>query len=149
MEKLVNSQVFRSGQTARSWNAGTHEVKVQGDPPSHVVFRFDLSSKGGGVTEIKLEVGTKDFPALLAAMVSADRTAAMLQMANTLANEVQRQPECDEATAKRARRSVLDAAKEAVMHAPKGPKHAENLVRDKVREWVHELNDDDGSEPNE
>ena len=97
MKKLAAAQVFRSGRTARTWNHETDKVEL-GTGANGLEVRFSLSSKGGGITEVQVTIGSEDFAVLTAAMTSADRVSATREMAATLASEMARQTEYEKET---------------------------------------------------
>src|SRR2546422_8311616 len=74
--RLTHSNVLRSGVTARYWSHGTDEVDLASNPKS-LSIRFRIDSKGGGETEIELNIRPKDFPALLRAMSDTNREATI------------------------------------------------------------------------
>src|SRR5690349_20050399 len=94
--KLSSAQVFRSGRTARTWNDETERVDLDKEKDeSAICLTFSLSSKGGGITEVKVVIGADDFAAVVSAMTSADRGRAMREMASMLATEIANQPAYD------------------------------------------------------
>jgi hypothetical protein len=138
MKKLSVAQVYRAGRTARTWNFETSKVQLSSE--ARFMLRFSLSSKGGGITEVKVTIGSEDFASLLQAMIAADRGRAMVDMSAALAVQVANQSEHDGATIRDARQSVVSAAEKAFSEAPSGRDHAERLTRDVVRQLVEELN---------
>jgi hypothetical protein len=139
MQKLSSAKLLRAGRTARSWNFESNDVKV-GTVEAGIRLNFNLSSKGGGITQVQLEVGAQDFAALVFAMVSADRGAAMRVIADALAGEIAKQPEHDRMAVQRGRESVGEAADRAYRQAPTGKDHAERLTSDMVGQLIAELN---------
>ena len=138
MKRLTAAAVSRRGQTARTWNSGTNNVQLGADK-TNLSLKFSLNSKGGGVTDINLVIGAADFDAIVKNMVSADRENAMRTMAATLALEIENQSAHDRITIQDARKSVVEAAKEAYMSAPQGRDHAEKLTLDMVEQLVDDL----------
>jgi hypothetical protein len=114
-------------------------VKVE----QSISFTFCLSSKGGGVTEVKVEIGPDDFAAIISVMINADRGRAMRDIASALATELANQPDYDKTITRQARESVAKAALHAYQEAPSGRDHAERLVSDVVRQLVETLNNAD------
>jgi hypothetical protein len=145
MTKLAAAKVSRSGRTARTWNDETNKVEL-GTEEDSLELKFSLSSKGGGITDVKIAIGPEDFAALIAAMVSADRGRATREMAAKLASELAKQPDYDRVTARKARESVTKAARRAYEQAPEGRDHAERLTRDMVGQLVEQLNKSDEDE---
>jgi hypothetical protein len=139
MPKLSSSKVYRAGRTARSWNYETDSVSV-GTAKSAARLNFNLSSKGGGITEVQLEIGAQDFPAVIRTMLFANRTTTMQAIAAALATELANQSEQDRLIKRRARESVVEAADLAFSQAPAGKDHAERLTRDVVSQLVAQLN---------
>jgi len=148
VKKLSTASVSRSGRTARSWNHETNKVDLEADDGS-ILFRFSLSSKGGGITDVLLAVGSADFAAMIATLAKADRTRAITEMASTVAAELAKQSEHDKVTVRRARQSVVKAADKAFEDAAEGRDHAERLTRDMVEQLVSELNKSDDEKAEE
>ena len=148
MTKLAAAEVSRSGRTARTWNFETNKVELEGEG-SGLQLRFSLSSKGGGITDVKITIGPEDFGALTLEMTNADRARATREMAAALATEMGKQVEYDKVTIQKARKSVLEAAERAYSEAPEGRDHAERLTRDVVRQLVDQLNKADEAKADE
>jgi hypothetical protein len=142
--KLSAADVSRAGRTARSWNEGTDKVDLDHEE-GFLRLKFSLSSKGGGITDILMTIGAADFSALLGAMVSADRGRAMREMSAALAAQIAKQPEHDRVVIRKARKSVLHAARRSFDEAPEGRNHAERLTRDMVHQLVEQLEKADES----
>ena len=141
MGKLGNlsaTAVSRNGRTVKGWTPGTNEVTLSASRKG-VAFFFSIRSKGGGITDIKMEIGLADFRQVLSALLRADRRHAMYEMAGALAGELERQTEHDRKVARTARRAVLNAARRAYFQAPKDRNHDERLTRDMVRKLVEQL----------
>jgi hypothetical protein len=140
--KLAAAEVWRSGRTARMWNTETKQVSL--DPGKEgLSFEFELRSKGGGVTEVKLTIGPEDFRTIITVMARARRSVAVCEMAAALANELKNQASHDAAKIRKGRQSVVEAAERALTEAPAGRDHAERLMREMVEELVERLNKED------
>lgn len=137
-KKLTNAKISRKGQTARYFDTETENVSLE-DLWGSLRFEFTIASKGGGRTQVRLEMGSDDFSMLAQSMVNIDRSRAMLVMAETLCMEVGQQPERDMDTERSGRRSVVNAAEQAYKKAPVGRNHAERLTYDMVQQIVSEL----------
>ena len=142
MLKLESAKLYRAGRTARSWSHETDDVKV-GTVKEAIRLNFNLNSKGGGITQVQLEVGAQDFAALVSVMLSADRGTATQVIAAALASEIAKQPEYDRQTIRRGRESVRQAAELAYTQAPTGKDHAEKLTSDMVDQLIAQLNSAD------
>jgi len=64
METLNDAWVFRCGATAPHYRRETRKVEVE-PGLGYVKFYFTMASKGGGNTDVRLEVGNEDLPTLL------------------------------------------------------------------------------------
>lgn len=58
--KLENSVVRRGGKTANRWYEEIHDIYFTSNKAGSLVFDFVIPSKGGGETQIQLEVGGGD-----------------------------------------------------------------------------------------
>src|SRR5262249_55212166 len=139
------AEVRRGGRTARSWTFETSNVQLETEN-GKLRLRFSLSSKGGGITDVKVTIGSADFSALAGALATADRSIAVQAMSATLTAELSKQPEFDLALTRTARQSVVEAAARAFRDAPDGRDHAERLTWDMVRQLVEQLNEADSAE---
>ncbi len=62
MTNLNHTVVYRGGFTSSYWNLETRKCYISVDTINqHLSVNFDISSKGGGVTQIRLDIGQKDF----------------------------------------------------------------------------------------
>jgi len=90
---LRNTVVKRRGVTAKEWYGETNIViasgggKKQPDANS-LCLHFDIPSKGGGETTIKIFIPPQDFPTLLALMSEADSDATIKAMADELQYQI-------------------------------------------------------------
>jgi hypothetical protein len=142
MAKLGSAQVFRAGRTARSWNHENDKVDLDSRDDS-LELLFSLSSKGGGVTEVRVTIGGDDFGTLARGMAQANRSHALHAMAVALANELEKQAEFETAAIRKGRESVLEEAQRAYAEASAGHDHAERLTRDVVEQMIEKLNESD------
>jgi hypothetical protein len=66
---LKDTRISRSGVTAKSWNFETSSCSF--DPvPGGFILRFNIASKGGGRTDIKVAIGRGDLPVILGAIAT-------------------------------------------------------------------------------
>lgn len=98
-----------------------------------------MDSKGGGVTNVHLNIGAEDFEALLATMVRADRQQAMNALATELARQVAQQPEYDAKTAAAGRDAVRQLAHDKFMAAPSDDDGTERFVATQVKKLIAEI----------
>ena len=82
MPSLRGSKVFRSGITAPKWNFETESVTINNSNETNpsLNFKFELASKGGGTTEVSLQIGSLGFDAVLNEMYKAapERVAKLM-----------------------------------------------------------------------
>src|SRR4051794_14255835 len=69
--------VQRKGKTAKDWVYADEAVVFGWKKDGTVQVRFDMDSKGGGITQSKLRVTNESFAELALAMVQADRESAI------------------------------------------------------------------------
>lgn len=82
--------VKRGGLTANYWSGRGNNVRLKhkegsGDVPSHVQIRFIMASKGGGDTEVQVEIDADSFDDLAKAMASTSREQAAKSFGAALA----------------------------------------------------------------
>jgi hypothetical protein len=92
---LDNSTVKRAGVTAKYWTHGTNDIDLDVGM-SAINLSFAIDSKGGGQTQIELEIRHEDFAVILATMSAANRQAALLAMCNELARCVKEHPSLEQ-----------------------------------------------------
>jgi hypothetical protein len=91
MTELNHTTVWRGGVTAKYWYGAINYVSISS--ASELRFRFTMPSKGGGDTNVEMQVGPEDFPTILEAMMLVDRQAAMEAMSIELSRQVSAQRE--------------------------------------------------------
>lgn len=106
---LDETTILRSGVTARRWNRERGQVSIGSDKGS-VFVTFTIPSKGGGTTELRLEMPAGDFKKIITCMGNADRQAAMEAASEVLVSLVAGQPEIDRLNVKKGRDEVRAAA---------------------------------------
>ena len=77
-------KVKRGGITARTWTPVNHPVTLNHSQGDSVSIRFMMDSKGGGVTEVLVEVDRESFGAFVQHMMAADRNAALKAFGHAL-----------------------------------------------------------------
>jgi hypothetical protein len=135
---LQDTIVRRAGVTARQWHLETREVRC-GSEGNKIEFLCRIKSKGGGTTEVLVQIGSQDFATLVGAMCEADRHSAMTTMAAALAREIAQQTGRDATLVQEARKSVVDLAQEKVWQASPGDNDVQKLICNGVKKLVEEL----------
>ncbi len=145
MVKLSAAKVFRSGRTVRTWNHENDKVDL-GIDSDGLSLRFSLSSKGGGYTDVKVTIGSKDFASLAATMAKVDRGVAVRELSATVAAELTKQVELDAEMIQAARESVAGAAFKEYSDAPDDCDDIQKATWKTVKRLVEKLNEADGDE---
>lgn len=83
MPALKHATVSRSGVTVNHYNFETSKASVSATD-DWLRFHFVMASKGGGNTDVQLEVGALDFPLVLK-LIAASGPEARVWMARALA----------------------------------------------------------------
>jgi hypothetical protein len=143
--RLTHSNVLRSGVTARYWASGTDEVDVSSNPKS-VSIRFRIDSKGGGQTEVELNIRPKDFSALLRAMADTNRETTIHAIGEELARQIAQQPQHDRRLAQAVRQGLIDLAKQRYDSAPDDDKDAKTILYGVRRLIEEQIRNEDGSQ---
>lgn len=145
--KLKAASVERGGVTARYVTLETREVELDLNGNGKAVrFEFCLNSKGGGETQVYLNVGASDLSSILEKMAKVDRQATMAAMATELARQVGEQPSHDAKNETQGRYSVIFEAESEHFNAPKEKKDFENFVVQRVRRLVEKLEEEEEEE---
>jgi hypothetical protein len=75
-------KAYRSGETARHWTGDCYKEELT-PGTDKILFTLSMPSKGGGVTEVRLEVTSESFQDLTWAMSNANHDAATLAFASS------------------------------------------------------------------
>jgi hypothetical protein len=145
MTRLTATTVYRSGQTVNRWNQETEKVKLNTDG-NRLELTFCMRSKGGGITDVSVDVGPDDFYALCSEMIRADRNRALKEITSVIANEASKQSDVERMLRLEARESVFEAAENSYLAAPCGSDDVERSARDAVRDIIKNLNASDQGE---
>lgn len=92
MAELRDTRVFRGGATASELKHETNSCWF-GASSSGLVFRFSIASKGGGRTEISLQVGAADIPAIVSSIACAMPDGDVVLLRALMASQAQRSAE--------------------------------------------------------
>ncbi len=150
MTKLKNTIVFRgalSGTNLRheTGDVGVTNLNLRGLPKLQV--SFVISSAGGGQTDIVIDIGEEDYPALLARMLETSKTKVLPIMASAVAHHMKTLPEREEKLRSAGREQVLSKAHEAWRKAPPGEGEIEGLVHKRVDKFVKDLDSNTAPKP--
>jgi hypothetical protein len=135
----VTIKAFRSGETAPRWSDDPCKEKLT-HKTDQILFNFSMPSKGGGVTEVKLEVTSESFEDVAKAMNDANRNATVRALVRAVPSiggwelMVQAMMDADEQSTIRAVGRVLQNNKDPAVGA------CGTILRDKVggRKWRRE-----------
>jgi hypothetical protein len=137
MPALKGTTVRRGGVTARRWYESIRTVAVSA--ASQILITFSMDSKGGGRTQVQMEISPEDFPTLLQMMSVVDRQAAMEAMSIELARQVQTQPSRNAQIATAARAEIQRLATRKFHQKPYGQDERERVVNAGVDELISEI----------
>jgi hypothetical protein len=142
MAALKATTVSRGGVTSKRWYEHINSVSI--NPSTGVQIRFSMSSKGGGYTDVSVEIRPEDFPTLLETMSLVNREAAMQAMAIELSRQVSTQPERDQKAISLAKsqaaQDIQDRAWSKYFGEPLGQDERGRIVKEGVSEIIGELN---------
>ena len=152
MPQLKHSRVFRAGLTAPSLNFETSTCSASVNMRDESLdIRFNLASKGGGTTQVVVEIGKGDFQASLHEIASKlPESVGGLTDCAAIANKknlelLQDARKVHDNEKERAKRLVgeLEAVEEFVSdkyyEAPVGQDQKEEQIRDKLQEVMNKL----------
>ncbi len=137
MPALKDTAVRRGGVTARHWYETIRSVAISA--AAQINIGFSMDSKGGGRTQIQMEIGPEDFPTLLQMMSIVNRQSAMEAMSAELARQVQTQPGRNAEVARIARTELQKLATAKFMAKPHGEDGRERIVHLGITELITEL----------
>ena len=125
---LKNSKMYRGGVTSPYRNMETNDIFVT-NTSVFLRLQFSISSKGGGNTQILVDINRHDFGSILDLMLETDRQTAMKCMSIKLHDEINKQPAHDKNLIAQSRRDVSELAREKYVEAPAaGSDDVERLV---------------------
>lgn len=110
MTQLAGTSVRRGGVTSPYWYGTINYVSLSTGAELHI--GFSMPSKGGGDTQVQVQVPPADFPTILEAMCIVDRQAALQAMSQELSRQISLQPERNLKTKAAGVASVVDRARE-------------------------------------
>lgn len=137
MPALKGTTVRRGGVTARYWYETIDSVSISAATQINIAFTMD--SKGGGRTQVQMEIGPEDFPTLVQMMSLVNRQAAMEAMASELAHQVQTQPARNLETASTARAEIRQLAFSKFVTKPSGADQQERIVHTGLSQLISEI----------
>jgi hypothetical protein len=141
MTALKETKVRRGGVTARHWYETIHTVAATAS--SELRISFSMDSKGGGRTQVQMEIGPQDFPTLLEMMSLVNRDAAMKAMSVEMARQIETQSERDaravEAASRKARTEIQQAAMRKQFSKGFLKNEQERVVHSGVKEIIAEI----------
>jgi len=141
MTLLKDAKVRRGGVTAHYWYETIDHVDLAAKDALHL--RFSMASKGGGHTQVQMEIGPEGFPTLLEMMSIVDREAAMLAMAQELSRQIATQSERNHRLVSNTRSAVaeeiLNAARNNFLAKPPGQDGEERTIFGGVRKIIDTL----------
>jgi hypothetical protein len=70
MTKLDNSHILRAGRTASSFRFEAGDVTIGPGSTNSLHLYFSIASKGGGITDLSINIGSSDFDQLLDLMIN-------------------------------------------------------------------------------
>ncbi|WP_200156988.1 hypothetical protein [Allochromatium vinosum] len=157
MASLSSTKIYRGGKTANHLNFESKKCSFHVNPKDKSLdLRFELKSKGGGTTEVLLEIGEDDFPALLKAIAQKmPETVGILSECAAIANNKvvallknARSVQADEKSRARDLMERLEDVEEFISdkynEAPAGKDEREAKILDQIDEVVRLLREQAG-----
>ncbi len=141
MPQLKETIVKRGGVTAHYWYETIHYVAV--GAASELRLSFSMASKGGGTTQVQMQIRPRDFSTIIEMMSLVDRQATMEAISTELARQIQTQPERDakaiEGAKKQAGEAIQQLASQKYLSKPRGEDEREAIVSTGVRALIAEI----------
>ncbi len=139
--QLKETTVRRGGVTAHYWYETIRSVAV--NAASELRISFSMSSKGGGYTQVQVEIRPEDFATIVEMMSLVNRQAAMEAMSTELARQVRTQSERDAKAIEEAKKGARQAIQQLAFHKfiskPNGEDEQERIVSAGVKEIISEI----------
>ena len=113
-------KAFRKGEKSSRWSNDPDREQLT-HTNNQVLLNFSMPSKGGGFTEVQLQVTSESFEALVQSMIDANQNAAVRALVRATVGRwdliVQAMMDADEKAAIQAIGQVLQNNKDAAVHA--------------------------------
>jgi hypothetical protein len=144
---LKDTTVRRGGVSARYWYDTIKSIAINAG--SELRLSFSMSSKGGGYTQVQMEIRPDDFPTILEMMMSVDRQAAMEALSVELTRQIATQPERNAKAIKEAETQARDAierraARKHLLKAFGEDDQRERIVLAGIKEIISEIEAKEG-----
>jgi hypothetical protein len=141
MTELPGTTVRRAGLTSRYWYETILTVNVEAAAELRIIF--SMRSKGGGRTQLQMEIRPTDFPTLLQTMCKVDRQVAMNAMASELGRQTTSQAQHDREAilhaTKKCAEDISQFAHKKYRAKPSGEDQEEQIIMDGVDAIISEL----------
>lgn len=140
MPKLSESCVYRGGITANSMSKETNNVNLERfKDEGELYISFDMASKGGGTTHVRVDIGESDYGKLLGAMFISSPQRMLQVCAAELAKNIMSVPELIDESYQQGIEAVKEAAAQKYNDAPLDNDTLEKIVLDGVEKIVTEI----------
>lgn len=138
MKQLANARVFRGGKTS-NYLQDEHTTVSIGTNGEAFRMRFEMKSKGGGVTLVFVDVGSPDFGQVLSAMADADRSATMGAASKEVAHLIEQQPEIEAEIRSSALDELEQHAFSRIWNSPAEAKDLNVLIHNQIKKLKDEI----------
>lgn len=112
MKELPGTIVHRGGVTSPRWSGTIRAVTIRAAEAAELWLGFTMPSKGGGDTEVRVEIKPEGFATLIQQMCAIDRQTTMEAMVAELARQVRAAPERERKVVDDARNELKRAVQE-------------------------------------
>ena len=128
MTQLKNTIVRRGGETAKNWYETIDYVSLK--TAERVRITFSMSSKGGGRTDVQVEIPSADFRQILEAMCTVDQQTALEAMSEVMrdVNPQAASKAMSKAFERKGEQRIHDAAREKYFAKPRGQRDEKDLM---------------------
>lgn len=140
MGYLKQAKVYRGGTSSPYRRHETSQVYLTRFGEA-CRLSFTISSKGGGTTEIYVDIGPDDFREVATMMTLADRLSGTNALSAVLAEALAKQRDIEENIRKRAHQEVVEFAENKYDDAPFDDNSLEELVKIRVQRLVSEMHE--------
>jgi tagatose-1,6-bisphosphate aldolase len=138
MKKLKRAFVKRSGATSRYLSDETTDVSLD-NAEGKIKLRFDIKSKGGGITEIYISIWSADFQDIIESMMEADRSVTMECTSKELSKQIELQAAHDKKNRSAAFFEMEKEAKKRFDKAGAETVDLEYIVHQKIKKIATDL----------
>jgi hypothetical protein len=134
---LPNARVRRGGSTAKRWYETINTVNLN-YTTEELRINFSMSSKGGGDTDVQVEISPKDFPAIIEAMCAVNRQETLEAMSIEMTKQLASASARYKAFERKGELRILREARAKYRSKPRDKNENERMIYNAIEAIVYQ-----------